>query len=103
MKHRIEYEYLISTHVVIIAMESTSLLRFVSPINCEIISRLFSRNSTFAGEPLGHHEKDTYYQIDHQMVFYYTVICFEIQGMPKSNFDIFEYVQLIVRLLRFTS
>ena len=71
----------IDTHVVKIAMKSTSLSRFVSPINCEIISRyyrqncknsrLFSRNPTFAGEPLGHHQKDTYYQIDHQVGFYY--------------------------------
>ena len=56
-----------TTHVVKIAMKSTSLSRFVSPVHCEIISRyyrqncknsrLFSRNPTFAGEPLGYHQK----------------------------------------------
>ena len=49
--------------------------------NCKN-SRLFSRNSTFAGESLGHHQKDTYYQIDHQVGFYYQIDSINIQ----SNF-----------------
>ena len=74
-------EICFSAYVVRIAMKSTNLSRFVSPTNYEIISRyyrqncknsrLFSRNPTFAGEPLGHHQKDTYEQIDHQVMFYY--------------------------------
>ena len=36
------------SHVVKIAMKSTSLSRFVSPINCEIISRYYPGQTIFS-------------------------------------------------------